>query len=49
MRIYVFDAWRKFWGGMCERWREQGHEVQSGIYWGPELVEWSDYTSHGII
>lgn len=41
-KIYVFDAWRKFWDGMCTRWSEQGHDVKRGIYWGPELVEWAD-------
>jgi len=42
MKIYVFDSWRKFWDGMVEGWREQGHEVRTGPYWGPELTEWSD-------
>lgn len=42
MKIYVFDSWRKFWGDAIRYWQEQGHEVKSGIYWGPELVEWSN-------
>lgn len=43
-RIQIIDGWGKFWNGMAERWTEQGHEVRKGPYWGPELVEWSDYT-----
>jgi len=41
-KIYVFDSWKKFWSGLISRWREQGHEVKTGPYWGPDLVEWSD-------
>lgn len=42
MKIYVFDSWRWHWTETIKALRELGHEVQTGIYWGPELVEWAD-------
>lgn len=42
MKIMVFDAWKKFMPPVVEYWRSKGHEVESGIYWGPELVEGRD-------
>jgi hypothetical protein len=43
MRIYLFDSWKhKFTQPLLDHWRLQGHEVETGIWWGPELVEWAD-------
>ena len=42
MKIYIFDSWRKFWTDAVRHWQEQGHDVKTGIYWGPELVDWAD-------
>lgn len=43
MKIYLFDAWNlKFMKPVADHWRALGHEVKSGIYWGPDLVRWAD-------
>jgi len=49
MRIYVFDSWKvkgtgesKFLQPVIDHWRELGHEVQTGIWWGPDLVKWAE-------
>ncbi|MHA2232871.1 MAG: hypothetical protein ACXAB4_10300, partial [Candidatus Hodarchaeales archaeon] len=43
MKISIIDAWKgKFTDHVAEKWREAGHEVRSGIHWGPELVEGYD-------
>ena len=42
MKIYVFDSWKKFMGPVIEHWQALGHEVKTGIYWGPELTAWTD-------
>lgn len=42
MKIYIFDAWKKFMPPVAEYWKSRGHEVQSGIYWGKELTDWAD-------
>lgn len=42
-KIFVFDSWRKHWSETIACWRFQGgHEIRTGIYWGPELTEWAD-------
>jgi glycosyltransferase involved in cell wall biosynthesis len=40
--IYIYDSWRKFWDGGAEYWRAAGHDVEKGIYWGPDLSAWAD-------
>lgn len=49
MKIYLFDSWRpkqtgksKFNEPLLAHWRAQGHEVKTGIWWGPDLVEWAE-------
>jgi len=51
MKIYVFDSWKvkgvkpprsKFLQPVIDHWRDLGHEVQTGIWWGPDLVDWAD-------
>jgi len=42
MKIYIFDSWQKFMGPVAEHWRALGHEVKTGMYWGPELTEICD-------
>ena len=43
MKIAVFDSWnQKFSKPVIEHWRDLGHEVKAGLYWGPELTEWCD-------
>ena len=51
MNIYVFDSWKikgskplrsKFLQPVIDHWRDLGHEVQTGIWWGPDLVDWAD-------
>ena len=41
-KIWVCDSWKKHWNETMDFWRRAGHEVKTGIYWGPELVEWAD-------
>ena len=42
MKICIIDSWGKFMHGPVAHWRALGHEVRTGPYWGPELVEWAD-------
>jgi len=51
VKIYVFDSWKikgskplrsKFLQPVIDHWRDLGHEVETGIWWGPELVDWAD-------
>lgn len=49
MNIYLFDSWRvketgksKFNEPVLAHWRELGHDVRTGIWWGPDLVDWCD-------
>jgi glycosyltransferase involved in cell wall biosynthesis len=41
-KIWVCDSWKKHWTETMDSWRAQGHEVKTGPYWGPDLVEWAD-------
>jgi len=42
VKIYVIDSWRKHWTEGVEWWRAKGHDVKTGIYWGPQIVEEND-------
>lgn len=39
MKIYLFDSWKlKFCRPLLDHWRALGHDVNTGIWWGPDLV-----------
>ena len=43
MKIYLFDPWKgKFTRPLREHWTVQGHEVEHGMWWGPDRVEGRD-------
>jgi glycosyltransferase involved in cell wall biosynthesis len=43
VKIYLFDPWKyKFTRPLIAHWEKQGHEVEHGMWWGPDRVEGRD-------